>query len=67
MGEQYSALLYKTSDDHKLLISSLRWREGKAIPVTGRGGLVEGGGSHIFQTFGSQVTVRLSALRANRP
>jgi hypothetical protein len=35
--------------------------KGKAVPVTGRGG------SHIFWTIGSQMAVRLSALRSGRP
>jgi hypothetical protein len=37
------------------------YEEGKAIPVRGRRG------SYIFQAIGSQMAVRLSALRADRP
>jgi hypothetical protein len=36
-------------------------KKGKVIPVTDRGG------SHIFKTIGSQMAVRLSALRTGRP
>jgi hypothetical protein len=41
----------------------------KALPVTGREGPegCETSSSQIFQTIGSQMAVRLSALRAGRP
>jgi hypothetical protein len=41
----------------------------KAIPVTGRRAhrIVRRRGSHIFYTIGSQMAMRLSALRAGRP
>jgi hypothetical protein len=43
--------------------------EGRAIPVTDLEAhrAVRRRGSHVFQTIGSQMTVRLSVLRAGRP
>jgi hypothetical protein len=43
-------------------------QESNAIPVTGHGAhkVVRRRGSHIFNTIGSQMAVRLSALRVGR-
>jgi hypothetical protein len=48
----------------------VKGNEGKVIPVTGREGPLDCKTSrfpHFLQTIGSQMAVRLSALRAGRP